>query len=361
MGIYMQIWYKYLLQRFMMSVIFLTLLCFSLFICIDLITHIKELLDPTTRWRTWIIYYACMLSYRLDILLPFAVATATSLLLPRLIRNNELTPLFNAGLALKTISRPFFVVAACCSILLLTNTQYIFPHALQRFHAISASSFGRKKISSHLDKMGVILCKDGSRLFFGCHFSKKRQLKDVFWVRTPDCIFHIEQLNYFADRPVESYGIDVIERTPNNDMKKTASYPYCEIPDLMLTPKEIKTAASDPKELSISQLAFLVPRFGNSLSERASEARTLLFQKLLSPLLALLAFLFPAPLCLRFERRFPHASLVFFSLALLFCFMIAAQAFVVLTRAPLSFPASILLVPWLAALFIGMRRVKRLL
>jgi len=335
-------------------------LCFSLFIVADLLSHIKDVVDPSTKWSTWGLYYLCTLSYRLNELLPFSIACSTAIVLSRRVRNNELIPLLNAGLSLRSIARPFFAVSTICSLILLLNTQYIYPKAVHYHHKITESDFGRKKPPDSSAQLGIVLGKDGSRLFFARHNKTLQQLNDVFWVRSTDSVFHIENLAYFPDRPPEGFHIDVIERNTRGRMQKTTSYDRCELPELVLSKKEIQMATANPKELSILQLAYLVPRFGSSQSERALESSTYLYLKILYSFLAILAFLIPAPLCLRFEKRLPQALLLFFSLAILFSFMIIVHAFVVLTRAPICLPTPILLLPWAFAFFISRRRMASL-
>jgi len=354
------LWYRYFFFRFLFFVLFLSAICFSLFIIADLLAHIKDVVDPKTKWSAWGLYYLCMLSYRLDMLLPFSIACATAIVLSRRVRNNELIPLLGAGLSVREIARPFFAVAALCSLVLLVNTQYIYPKAAHYHHVIEESDFGREKPSESSNQLGIVLGKEGSRLFFAHHDKKLQELKDVFWVRSTDHVLHIEKLAYFPDQPPEGFHVDIVKRDSRGRMQKTESYDHVELTELSLSHKELKMATADPRELSIFQLAYLVPRFGSSRSERAIESSICLYQKILFPLLAILAFLIPAPLCLRFENRLPQALLLFFALAVLFCYLIVVQAFVVLTRAPICLPAPILLLPWIIAFLISKHRMASL-
>ncbi len=354
------LWYRYFFVRFLFFVLFLSAICFSLFIIADLLAHIKDVVDPKTKWSAWGLYYLCMLSYRLDMLLPFSIACTTAIVLSRRVRNNELIPLLSAGLSLREISRPFFAVAALCSLALLINTQYIYPKAAHYHRQLVETDFGREKPSENTNQLGIVLGKSGSRLFFAKYNKKLQELYDVFWVRSPDTIFHIEKLSYFSDRPPEGFYVDLVKRDSKGRMQKTISYDHLELPDLSLSHKELKMATTDPHELSIFQLAYLVPRFGAAKSERAIESSLSLYQKTLFPLLAILAFLIPAPLCLRFEKRPPQAVLLFFSLAVLFSYLIIVQVFVVLVRAPICLPTPILLLPWAAAFLISRHRMVSL-
>ena len=147
------------------------------------------------------------------------------------------------------------------------------------------------------------------------------------------------------------------ERDAKGRMKKTASYPFCELSQLQFTKETVKMSTADPRDLSITQLGTLMSRFGVCRSERAIETTVAFYTKLFFPLLALLGVLIPAPFCFRFERRYPQALLVFGSLAVLFCFQLVIHASVVLARLPIVRPSPILIAPWAAALFFGMRRI----
>lgn len=353
-------WYWYLFTRFATLVFGLVALTFMLFVLTDVLSHIKDIFDPNTSWKTWRSYYLSLFSYRLDVLFPFSIAAATSILIPRLLRYNELIPLLNAGVSLRRIITPFLAVAIIASALLWINTQFIYPRAIHRYHTIVKSDFGRESVSTDAARLGMVLFRGGSRLFFNDHDPKLRQIDDAFWVRSADCIVHIEKLFYFRDRLPEGHGVDVVERDSENRMKKTASYPFCELSELHLNRETLKASTADPRHLPITQLFSLVRDFGSSRSLRATETTIALFHKLLAPLLACLALLLPAPLCLRFEYRLPQALLVFLSLAALFCFQLTVQASIILARAPIFGSSFILLLPWSVALLIAFRRIQKL-
>ncbi len=351
------LWWRHFFVRFGLLATALSAIAFGLFIFVDLLAHIKDVFDPTTNFRTWRDYYICMLSSRLNVVLPFSLTTAAAILIPRIIRYNELIPLFNAGISLRQIVRPFLAVALFASLFLWGNAEFVLPRTMRRLNKIVDSDFGRTPVHDVPSRLGVVLFDEGSRLFFSQHDPLNRRIDDAFWVRSTDCVLHVEQLFYFKDRSPEGHGVDVIERDPSGRMKKTASYPFCELSQLKVTREAVRVSMSDPKTLSLLQLGMLVSRFGSSHSERATETTIAFYSALLSPLLAWLAVLIPAPLAFRFERRYPQALIVFVSLAALFCFLLVIHASVVLARVPGLSPTPILILPWLVALFLGYRRM----
>lgn len=357
---YISTWAKHFFFRFLGLVTLLIGLAFLLFVFVDLLSHIKDVADPKTEWSTWGAYYLCLLSYRLNALIPFSIAAATALLLPRIVRGNELIPLLNAGISLKRITLPFIAVACIATCFLWINTQFIHPKAMRTYNTISETDFGRKSVHQTPSRLGIIFFSGGGRLFFREHHAKEERLVDTFWVKSFDCVFHIEDLHYFEDRSPEGRFVDVIERNGAGKMLKTASYPFCELPELQLTRETIEFARADPRDLSLSQLATQLVRFGPSSSERANEVTISFLQKLLLPLLACLAFFIPAPLCLSFELRLPQTVLLFVSLASLFCLNIFFETAAVLARAAPTHAVGILLVPWLFVIFFVWRSFQRL-
>lgn len=353
-------WARHFFFRFLLLVTLLVGLAYLLFVFVDLLSHVKDVADPKTEWSTWGAYYLCIFSFRLHVLVSFSIAAATALLLPRIVRGNELIPLLNAGVSLKQICIPFIAVTGVAAGILWINTQFIYPKAMQKYHLISDTDFGREKIHSAPSKLGIVFFRQGSRLFFKDHNEKEERLKDTFWVRSFDCVLHIEDLNYYEDRIPEGHFVDVIERNPSGKMVKTASYDFCELPELELTKETIFLAQTDPRDLSLTQLGSQLIRFGSSSSERANEVTICFMQKLLFPLLACLAFLIPAPFCLSFERRLPQALLLFVSLASLFCLNIIFETTTVLARAAPNHAIGILLVPWLFVSFFVWRSFQRL-
>ena len=352
-------WWRYLFVRFGLLIASLTAIAFALFVFVDLLTRVKDVFDPETSGQVWLPYYVSLLSTRAAVVVPFAVVTATALFIPRLVRNNELIPLMTAGVSLQQIIRPLLSAAFAASLLLFVNTQWVLPEALQCQRRISDSDFGRKAVHDEPERLGVVLCSDGSRLFFSQHDPEKRLITDAFWVRSPDHILHIEQLFYSPDHFPEGRGVDVIERERSGRMRKTTSYPSFEFCQLELTKEAVALSMTDPRQLSITQLGTLVSRFGLSRSERATETTIAFFSKLLSPCLVWLALLLPAPFCFRFERRLPQALLVFLSLAFLFCFLLVIHASEILARIPILRPTPFLILPWACALIIGVRRMQR--
>ena len=353
-------WWKYLFVRFALLIASLTALAFVLFIFVDLLTHVKDIFDPETTATTWLWYYASLLSTRAEVVVPFAVVTATALFIPRLVRNNELIPLMTAGISLQQIVAPLIAAAVAASLLLFVNTQWVLPKAVQCQRWISDSEFGRKAVHDEPERLGVVLFHDGSRLFFSKHDAEKSLITDAFWVRSPDHLLHIEQLQYSQDRPPEGRGVDVIEREPSGRMNKTASYPSFEFSELRLTKETVAMSMTDPRQLSITQLGTLVSRFGSSRSERATETTIAFFSKLFFPCLAALALLIPAPFCFRFERRLPQMLLLFCSLAFLFSFLLVIHASEILARIPILRPTPFLVLPWACAAIIGVRRMRRM-
>lgn len=354
-------WSRYFFVRFLLTTASLTFLAYLLFVLVDMLSHIKDLFDTKTNLSCWLTYYLCLLSYRLDLLLPFSLAVSTTLLIPRMVRNNELIPLLNAGISLRQVCLPFLVVAFLSSAILWINNQYTYPNASRKYRQIVESDFGRKSTSEVTQRLGVVLFSGGSRLFFGSCNNRIQRIDDAFWVRSPEYIVHIECLHYFRDRPPEGLGVDVIERSRSGELLKTASYEFCELPELILSKESVRVAMSQPKDLSLTQLATVMKYLGSSKSRYATEATLAFYQKFLGPLLAILAFVIPAPLCLRFERRLSQPLLVFIALSSLFCFQLVVQACTVLARSSFPCPMSILLIlPWAIALFYGIRRVRAL-
>jgi lipopolysaccharide export LptBFGC system permease protein LptF len=338
----------------------LTLIAFMLFVLVDMLSHIKDLFDPKTSWSSWRTYYLCLFSYRIDLLLPFSLAVATTLLIPKMVRSNELIPLLNAGISLRQICFPFFAVAILSAGILWINNQYTYPHASRKYRQVVDSDFGRKSINQESKQLGVVLFPGGSRLFFGQCDHHMQRIDDAFWIRSPEYIVHIEKLYYFRDRPPEGIGVDVIERSEQGELHKTASYEFCELSELMISKETVRIAMSQPKDLSISQLATIVRYLGPSKSRYAIDATMAFYQKLLGPLLAILALLLPLPLCLRYENKLPQPLLVFISLASLFCFQLFIQACNVLVRSSFPCPMSVLLIlPWGIGFFIGIRRFRK--
>ena len=241
------LWWRFFFRRFFFLVTALVVIAYGLFVFVDLVEHGKEFFDKGTPFKIWRTYYLSMFIYRLDTLIPFAIATATAITIPKLVYNNELLPLLNAGVSLRHIIRPFLAVTAVAGALMWLNYEFAYPKAIAHYRKCSDSDFGKKEIKEESSHLGVVLFKEGSRLFFNSHVPSTKTLNDVFWVRSSDCVLHIEKMNYFLNRHPEGYGVDVIERQQSGDMQKTATYPFCELPELNFTRKTLRLATANPK------------------------------------------------------------------------------------------------------------------
>ncbi len=330
----------------------------GLIILIDIMMHMRDLLDKKTQFSLWITYYGCLLAKRLDVLIPFALGIAAVQLLNQALRRCEFVPLLCAGRSIVEILKPIFVTALLFALFLFVHYQIILPKALPRLSQIESSDFGRNKKEELFSGVGQIMLENGSRLLFSGYSSKNKELECVFLINSFNSISFMNILKIENEGAEASYLQD-FERDESGSFRLQNSYTTKKLPQIHIDKESLLCATAPPKQLSLSQLFHIFPRYWDSQSERSIDVHLSLLQKLTTPLFCLLAVLIPMLTTIDFGRKTKVYSL-FITAALLLITQIFLQAFSILARTSIVSPASATLLPWIILGFIAARRFNQL-
>lgn len=347
------IWKRYFYKEIIKTFCFLLFGFFALYITIDIMAHLKDLRAGKTSFWVWVVYYLCTFSRRLDVLLPFALLIGTIRILLAFQARNELVALLVSGVPMKTLLKPFIVIACAGSLLLYANFEFFLPKAQPKALAIQENSFGKKMVEQEGSEVKEVILTDGTRMFYSDYNPTLRLFGDVFWIVNIDKVYHMKKLSCLHEYP-RGFHVDLIMRDANGKMLLENSYPEVLFKNMEFKPESLRDSIQPPRDQSISTLLSQASLYGRSYSDRAIDIRSFLLYKLTFPLICLLATLAPISYCLSFRRDVPHFMIYLLSLGALFCFFLLLQVALVLAKSHVVSPIVALGLPWvLATLFVG--------
>ncbi|MDR2539118.1 MAG: LptF/LptG family permease [Chlamydiales bacterium] len=304
---HVKIWQRYLLRE-IGGFFFLFLSCFYfIYALIDYSLHIQDFMQNTRIPFSHIfLYYLFEFVKRTDLLIPLAVLITTIKVLFAFNIRGELVALRASGLSLKVILRPFFYLASVLALFNYASNEWILPSSLAFVDQFQEQHWKHSSKDSDLHTLSL---SDQSKLIYQAKNLQKQRLTDVFWIRTPDEIWHMKSLYYDLKQPT-GFFVDRLTRNDKGHFEKTESFEQYPFPLLKGLLKNDKTPFSLENQKISSLFKDLVK---NRLSPyEDSIALSYFLLKMTMPLLSLLVVLAVTPFCISHRRSFP----VFFTYAL---------------------------------------------
>lgn len=330
------------------------------YVLVDGSTHAKALNNLSLSFGDIALYYFCQLANQAELLFPLALATSSIKVLIDARLSNETLALAAAGMPLKRITRPHFLFALICCLLLYINFQFILPHSTSYIQNFERVYFREGNESKLLTKVHALPLENESLLLYPEINPASSHFEDVYYLKTFDHLYHIGSLTK------EGQATDVRQLLRSRDglLKQTALYDSHFFPELLLSERTFYLATHPPQMQSMTNLAHQLILSGQlfsieSMSDRDAESASLFYFRLLFPLAAFLAVAGPAPYILRFSRRFSAFLLYACSLFGLLAFSTMMQAGLIIGESQLLPPLLALtlpLVPFL--LFVGWKFQK---
>lgn len=338
--IFKQIWERYFLRRLLVTFITFLLCSYALYVLIDYSSRSSAYKAIHLSFRELVIFYLYTFVQRADILVPLALLIANIRTLANLNIRNELVALMASGISLKRLLRPFLFFALLLVGLLYLNEEFLIPQGMKYFRKLEDVHFQDKYKTEKNESMLSIPLEDKSLLFYHEYESEEERFYDLFWIRSIDDIYRIKYLSVKEGKAVGKF-VDHFSRQPSGEMTLEASFPLLELPDLRFSKNALFEATNKPHEQSLSQLWQLMPPSTRTVDERDALTLTAFYHKLAMPWLCLLAFLGPAPFCLRFTRQLP----IFF---IYLASMVAAIGFYLIIHAAIVLGNNQVVPPFLA-------------
>lgn len=293
----MRIWQRYLFSHLLRTLLFFFLCLLTLYIAIDFsINGVRFLSKDTTSWLDIGINYLRHFAKFLDLFFSLSFLLASLKVLLDLNAHREIVALQIAGLSAKKLLAPFYITAVLLAAASYANSQWISPDA-----QMAADDFYKahsKKIDTKSEERVFSLeLQDGSELVYQSYDWEKKELFDVFWIRSPGDLWHMKHLQTDV-RPVAGRFADHFLRNDQGLFEKVESFESHAFPEL-----QWNEAASLQKFIPFENRP-LTLLFQQTLSHGAEKQKSAayLHYKLALPLVPLLMLFAIAPSAFRFSR-----------------------------------------------------------
>lgn len=299
------IWQRYIFGNLLKGFLFFLLSFFLLYSLVDFSTHAQDFITKgALNFSKLSFYYSYQFVKRLELLLPLALLISVIRVLTTLNTNRELVALQVAGLPLKKIFRPFFLLALFCSFLGYCNEEIFIPKSATYFTDLKYSRTKNplKKIKNK--QFTILPLDDSSKLIYQSYDAKKDAFFDVYWISSFQDIWRMKYLSADPKHPIGEY-VDHIVRNKEGFLEKTESFEKKLIPSLHWNLQQLNKKQSSIKHQKISHLAHLVWNNRKASLHFKGEIETYFFYKLIMPLLSFLVLIGILPFCVKYSRTPP--------------------------------------------------------
>jgi lipopolysaccharide export system permease protein len=302
-----KIWQRYLFGRLIATFLFFLFFLLGLYMAIDFTMHgAKFLSKETTSWLdigiNYLRHFAKFTSFFFS--LSFLLSMLKVLL--DLNAHRELVALQTAGLSSKKLLSPFFFLAALLAALSYANSEWVSPEARKNvddFYKAHSTNKARK------EKVFSLVLQDRSELVYQHYDPEKKELFDVFWIRSFDEIWHMKRL-LVGKNPFVGRFADQFVRGTAGCLEKGASSDFCSFSEIQL-----ETGATLQRNIPFENraLSFLWKQATGISSDKQKSAAHLHY-KLALPLIPFFLIFMLAPFALSFSRS--RSNLIFIACSL---------------------------------------------
>lgn len=290
----MKIWQRHLTAHLIKTFLFFFLCIFFIYVTVDLSVHGVKFFAKSTFVEV-AQYYLRTLATFFELFLSLAFLLAALRVLFDLNSHREMLALQMAGLSKKQLLTPFFLFATLLSSACYINTQWFAPGAQDTTLAFKGAHKEKKVKKIFLYSVSL---EDNSELVYQSFNEEKKELFDVFWIRTPKDIWHMK---YLETTPVKGHFVHHLVQNDLRQIEKTESFLTKDFPEIAWDKEAFLHKYVPFESRSISTLLLQARNTG---AERPS-IFSHLYYKLLTPLTPLLILFAIGPICMRFARNRP--------------------------------------------------------
>ncbi|PIS02699.1 MAG: hypothetical protein COT85_01320 [Chlamydiae bacterium CG10_big_fil_rev_8_21_14_0_10_42_34] len=292
----MKLWERYIFTRLGKTFIFLLACLFGIYVIVDLSAHGVRFLSKSD-FADIALYYFHTFATLLELFLTLAFLLATMRIVFDLVASREIIALLMAGISKKRILAPFFIFATILTFTCYVNSQWFAPEAQDITDAFKTTHKTKKKKKETVHIYSVLL-DDDTELVYQSFEKEKKELFDVFWVKSSTDIWHMK---YLKIDPVHGRFVNHLVRNKANQFEKVESFVAKDFPDLLWNDDIVAHRFVPFENRSLTTL------LSQSLAASAERASifTHLYYKLVSPLMPFLVLFALAPISMRFSRNQP--------------------------------------------------------
>jgi lipopolysaccharide export system permease protein len=297
-----RIWERYFCKQYFKAFLLFIICFYGLYVLIDYTSRLHAIQHLKLSVGEVIYYYLFIFLLRMDILVPFGMIVATVYTLTTINAHRELIALLASGVSLKRILVPFIAIGLCLTALLYINAGVVMPYAMRQLKVMEEVHHNQELIDDSAASAKSIALEDQSIMLFHTYNGTFAQFFDVYWIRSADDIYRIQELSYNHKDPVGKQ-VDHLKRNAQGQLTVVESLATRSFPEIHFNQQKLQESLTSPQELSLRQLWKKLPKQQTSLTDREAQIQSLFYRKLTIPWLCLLAIIAPAPFCLVYTRR----------------------------------------------------------
>lgn len=316
------LWERYLFKQICLTFTFILICFFSIYALIDYSMHMQEfVLDKKLQIQHIIAYYSAQFIKRQDLMIPLALLISTLKTLFSLNIKGELIALQSSGIAKRALLKPLFLLSIFCASFTLLANEFFLPASLNSLDKFRHEHLRHSKRGEREEPIHVLTLSDRSKIIYHKEDPTTHLYHNVFWIKSPQEIWHMQTLSSNLSYPTGSY-IDILKRNEKGNFEKTHSF------DHHTFKFKVEVDATGRGQIplenqSISALIKLCFKKHTLSAYEYPQALSQLLFKLLSPLLSPFVLMASAPFCLRYSRSQPlfatYAIALFGFIALFTC------------------------------------------
>jgi lipopolysaccharide export system permease protein len=318
----MKIWQKHILGKLIKTFFFLLFCIFAIYVIVDLSIHGVRFLSKSG-WIEVARYYLHTFATLLDLFLSLSFLLSTLRVLFALNAAREIVALQMAGLSKKKLLTPFFLFAGFLSLISYANSQWLSPSSEDSAQEFKISVKPKKYQKPKKIRVNSAVLEDGSELVYQSYDPSKNELYDVFWIRTPNDIWHVKHLEL---SPVQGRQVNHLTRNSAKQFENAESFASLALPQL---PWNEELVLQKFVCFENRPLLTLLKQASAYSAEKAS-LFTHLYYKVFVPLTPFLVLIAIGPLALRFSRNHPLFLIVAASIFSLIALKIILEGMLIL-------------------------------
>jgi lipopolysaccharide export LptBFGC system permease protein LptF len=354
------IWEKTIFKKLIKFIFFFLLGIYAVFVITDFSVNSSHFLsyNIVSFLNVFLFYLYKFIKYS-HIFVPLGLLFGIIKVISDMNIHNELVNLQMAGLSLKKILRPVFVISIILTIFCLCNFEFFCPKARNSIEHFE-DQYITKKSKKNESKLFTTTLLDNSKLIYQEKNSVKKELFDIFWIRSNDEIWHIKSLKT-TSLPAKGHFVDVFKRTNNAFLEKVDSYTEYTFSNMPFETSIYKDVFVPFANRSISELIYKhIKKIYASSKDKASISSQF-NSKLVKAFFPILIFFAIPPFCIKFKRGI---SIFFISALSLFSFIFLLtliDSMIILSENQIFFPSFLIWTPFIIiTIFFGINFYKEI-
>jgi len=346
--IYSRLWERYFAKQFLATFCILLFGFFTLYVLLDYSSHTTTFHKNQIhfQWKELVTFYLCELVNRIDVLLPFAILIATIKTLCQLNVNNELVAMLSSGINIKRLLRPFLMLSLIFTTLMYLNVQFFVPMATTNLKSISEEGRKLKKKKKEQSMIEHIVLADESTFIFQNYDQVYQRFFDAYWIRSPDELYRFKYLYPNGDIPRGEF-VEHLKRNEKGLIVQQEANETRDLPEMHFNKKKLIETTIMPEQLSLTTLWNKIPSLSGEMTEKQGKILTTFYVRLLMPWFCLIAFIGPAPFCIRFSRTLPIFVIYAISAFVFIAFYLVMESAEVMSKRQLFSPLAGISIPFL--------------